>query len=62
MFRRRFTITTIGASSVTLTPKAGTKEEFGQVLNTVVLNFAGTPDSRVFDVTNREIELHIETM
>ncbi|PYN83764.1 MAG: hypothetical protein DMD96_01020 [Candidatus Rokuibacteriota bacterium] len=62
MIRRRYKISAIGGSSVTLVPQVGTREEFGQTVTNIVITFSGTPDSRWFDVTNKEIEVHLETM
>jgi len=73
-FTKRYVITTIAANSVTLTPYLGTNSS-GPVSgtlptgdqdlqgghSTLVLNFTGTPDSKVFPRTGAEVIVEIQT-
>ncbi len=71
-FALKYLITAIGASSVTLTPVVG-QNSSGPVTgtlptgyqdlvgghSTVVLNFSGTPDNRVFKQVGEEVYLEV---
>lgn len=70
----KYIVTTIGANAVTLTPWIGTNAS-GPVSgtlptsyqdlvgghSTLVLNFSGTPDSKVFPRVGAEVEIHLDT-
>lgn len=70
----KYIVTTIGANAVTLTPAIGTNAS-GPVTgtlptsyqdlvgghSTLVFNFSGTPDSKVFPRTGAEVVIEIQT-
>jgi len=72
-FTKRYVITTVGANSVTLTPFLGTNSS-GPVSgtlptsdqdlvgghSTLVFNFTGTPDSRVFPRAGQIVTLVVD--
>lgn len=71
-FTKKYIVTTIGANSVTLTPWVGTNAsgpvsgtlptsdpELAGGHSTLVLNFSGTPDSKVFPRTGHEVVLSL---
>lgn len=70
----KYIVTAIGANSVTLTPWVGTNssgpvsgtlptsyQDLAGGHSTTVLNFSGTPDSKVFPRVGAEVYIEVET-